>query len=136
VHDYGIDLVILTYDAQGNVENGELLVQLKATDHPRLLSQGRHVACRIERADLRTWVHEPWPVILVLYDAPADMAFWTYVQQYFEQLPRFDPDHGPGVVTVRIPRINVLDSAAIQYFAQCRDHVLAQMRGLQHFHDQ
>src|SRR5437016_12354570 len=64
VHDYGIDLVILTYDAQGNVENGEILVQLKATDHPRLLSKGRYIACRIKRADLRTWLHEPWPVIL------------------------------------------------------------------------
>ena len=40
VHDYGIDLVILTYDPQGNVENGEILVQLKATDHPRWISQG------------------------------------------------------------------------------------------------
>jgi hypothetical protein len=97
VHDYGIDLVILTYDPQGNVENGEILVQLKATDHPRWISQGQILTCRIDRADLRAWLHEPWPVVLVLYDAPADMAFWCYVQQYFEQLPGSARTAAPGM---------------------------------------
>jgi hypothetical protein len=129
-------LVILTYDHQGNVENGEILVQLKATDHPRWIAQGRFLACRIQRADLHAWLHEPWPVVLVLYDARTDTAFWSYVQQYFEQLPEFDPNRGAGAVTVKIPRTNVVNAAAIEHFAQCRDRLLAQMRGLQHGHDE
>jgi hypothetical protein len=136
VHDYGIDLVILTYDEQGEVENGEILVQLKATDHPRLVSQGRLVACRIERADLRAWLHEPWPVVPILYDAPGDLAFWLYIQQYFEQLSRFNPNRGSEHVTVRIPSTNVVNRAAIEHFAQCRNQLLAQMTRLQHSHDQ
>src|SRR5271156_5006203 len=62
VHDYGIDLTIVTYDQDGNVENGRVLVQLKATDHLKLVADGELVACRIERVDLRVWLHEPRPV--------------------------------------------------------------------------
>ena len=63
--DYGIDLTI-DYDQDGNVENGQVLVQLKATDHLKLVAGGELVACRIERVDLRAWLHEPMPVILVV----------------------------------------------------------------------
>ena len=34
VRDYGIDLFLATYDHSGSVENGEIRVQLKATDAP------------------------------------------------------------------------------------------------------
>lgn len=32
-HDYGLDLLMSTYDHNGEVENGEVRLQLKATDH-------------------------------------------------------------------------------------------------------
>jgi hypothetical protein len=75
VHDYGIDLTILTYDRHGNVENGQIHVQLKATDRLKLAARGQLVACRVERTDLEAWLHEPMPVVLVVYDAAADVAF-------------------------------------------------------------
>jgi hypothetical protein len=131
-HDYGIDLVITTYNQRGDVENGEILVQLKATDHLKRVSRGQMVACRIERADLRAWLHEPMPVILVVYDAAKDKAFWLYVQQHFQQQPRFNPLRGSADLTVRIPHGNVVNSAAVQHFARCRDLLLAQMEGLRH----
>jgi hypothetical protein len=131
-HDYGIDLVIATYDQRGDVENGEILVQLKATDHLKLVSRGQMVTCRIERADLRAWLHEPMPVILVVYDAANDTAFWLYVQQHFHQRPGFNPQRGSVELTVRIPRDNLVNISAVQHFARCRDHLLAQMEGLQH----
>jgi hypothetical protein len=92
VHDYGIDLTILTYDEEGNVEPGEVLIQLKATDRMKWVARGQMVACRVERADLRAWLREPWPVILVVYEAATDRAFWLYVQEHFQQRPRFNPD--------------------------------------------
>ena len=132
VHDYGIDLVITTYDQLGNVENGEILVQLKATDHLKLVSRGQMVACRIERADLRSWLHEPMPVILVVYDAAEDTAYWLYVQQYFQQQPQINPHRGSADVTVRIAKANGVNVTAMQHFARCRDHLLTQMEGLRH----
>jgi hypothetical protein len=89
------------------------------------------VACRVERADLRAWLHEPMPVILVVYDAAADVAFWLYVQEYL-QPHRFSPGRGPAELTLRIPRTNVVDAAALRHLAHCRDRLLAQMKGLQH----
>jgi hypothetical protein len=136
VHDYGIDLTIAAYDEQGNVEPGAVLVQLKATDRLKRVNRGQMVACRIERTDLRAWLREPWPVILVVYDAAADRAFWLYIQEHFQQEPRFNPDRGPASVTVRIPRANVVDAAAMRHFARCRDRLLAQMKGLVHRHEE
>ena len=34
VRDYGIDLFVATYDPSGEVENGEIRIQLKATERP------------------------------------------------------------------------------------------------------
>jgi Domain of unknown function (DUF4365) len=100
------------------------------------LSGGQALACRIERADLRAWLHEPMPVMLVVYDAGADVAFWLYVQEHLQQLPRFNPNRGSADVTLRIPRTNILNAAALRHFARCRDRLLAQMKGLQHSHEQ
>ena len=136
VHDYGIDLTLLTYDVEGNVENGEILVQLKATDHLKLVSGGQMVGCRIERADLRAWLHEPWPVILVVFDAAADVAFWLYVQEHFQKQTRFDANRGSAEVTLRIPKTNVVTVATMRHFARCRDNLLAQMKGLLHYHEE
>ena len=32
-HDYGIDLIMFTYDGVGEIENGHVSIQVKATDH-------------------------------------------------------------------------------------------------------
>jgi hypothetical protein len=49
------------------------------------------------------------PVILVVYDAQADIAYWLYVQAYFAGLPKFNPRTGSESITVHIPRSNVLN---------------------------
>jgi len=94
------------------------------------------VACRIERADLRAWLHEPMPVMLVVYDAVADVAYWLYVQEYLQHLSRFRPDQGSADVTLRIPRVNVVNLTALRQFARCRDRLLDQMKGLRHSHEE
>src|SRR5262245_14675495 len=72
--DYGIDLVVRTFNKQGEVENGWLQFQLKATDRIKVLDGGRAVSCRIERADLHHWLNEPTLTVLVLYDAKGDIG--------------------------------------------------------------
>ena len=32
IHDYGIDLLLFTYDQSGEVENGEIRIQVKASE--------------------------------------------------------------------------------------------------------
>src|SRR5438477_7929744 len=88
--DYGIDLIVQTFNRRGEVESSRLLFQLKATDRIRTLAGANAVSCRIEQADLAHWLEEPFPVVLVLYDARMDTGYWLYVQRHFANLAGFD----------------------------------------------
>src|SRR5438552_8139828 len=68
VHDYGVDLYMTTYTAQGEVENDVVLFQLKGTDRLLRTPNGSEVVFRLDRADLDWWLAETFPVILVVYD--------------------------------------------------------------------
>lgn len=129
MHDYGIDLRLYTYDSNGEVENGEIQMQLKATDNLVLVDQGLSIAFRIESADLETWLCEPMPVILIVYDAQNDKAYWLYVQAYFEGQVGFDAQNKPNQITVHLPVTHVVDQEAIKSFVRFRDRVLTQIRG-------
>jgi hypothetical protein len=128
-HDYGIDLILFTYDARGEVDSGEILLQLKATDRVQWVAKGKFLAFRLERTDLRSWLSEFQPVILVVYDAAAECAYWLYVQAYFEKLPGFNVKRAAKTVTVRLPVSNVLDPEAMRTFGHYRDRIREQLEG-------
>ncbi|MGI8552079.1 MAG: DUF4365 domain-containing protein [Dehalococcoidia bacterium] len=127
---YGYDLILSTYDANGEIENGQINLQVKATDSLAVLADGTTVAFTLDRRDLDLWLREVWPVNLVLYEARSVVAYWLYVQAYFENLPDFTMDAAPSSVTVHINTSSVLDESAIRRFAQYRDNVLAQVQGV------
>jgi len=132
-HDYGIDLILFTYDANGEIDSGQVFLQLKATDAPLLLADGVTISFTVERSDLELWLNEPMPVILVVYDASADRARWLYVQACFEARPDFDPNRFDSqTLTVHLPPSNVLDTSALRLFAGFRDDVLRQVQGIIH----
>jgi len=131
-HDYGADLGLLTYNPDGEVENGQVYVQLKATDRLDVLRNGQIIAFPVKRADLELWLREPMPYILVVYDAQADVAYWLYVQAYFERLQGFNLDRVGRTVTVHIPKANVLDESAIRRFARFKERMLEQAEGVVH----
>jgi hypothetical protein len=89
--DYGIDLVVQTFNRRGEVESSRILFQLKATDRITTLAGAEAVSCRIEQANLVHWLEEPFPVVLVLYDARRDAGYWLYVQKPFRQPDRVRP---------------------------------------------
>jgi hypothetical protein len=120
-YDYGIDLMVQTFNRWGEVENGWIPFQLKATDRIRLVDAGRSVSCRIERADLRHWLNEESPVILALYDAQADIAYWLYVRRHFAQMKGFDINRTGERVSVSIPRDNLLNRKAMRILARAKN---------------
>jgi hypothetical protein len=132
VRDYGIDLFIATYDHFGDIENGEIRIQLKATDAPMWVRGGQAIAVRVDQGDFRHWLMEPMPVILAVYDAPNDTAYWLYVQAHFASGRANRFDKAGATMTVRLPRTNVLSPAAMRQFAGYRDQILAQLGGLTH----
>ena len=125
--DYGYDLVMETFDygtdpdrKRGEFEGGSVLFQLKATQHLRLLDDGETISLSIEQRHLLLWKEEMMPVILVVYDAITEQAYWLYVQRYLL-----------GVVlpleyisiTVHILKRNLLDEGAVETFRQYKTKV-------------
>lgn len=131
-HDYGIDMMIHSYDANGEVEPDAIYVQLKATEHMRLWEDQRTIAFEVERSDLELWLIERMPVILILYDAVVEVAYWLYIQAYFADRTNFDLAQAGNTVTLHIPGANVVDQHAIRRFAGFKADVQRQMKGLVH----
>ena len=69
------------------------------------------------------WLNEPLPVILVIYDAKSDRAWWIYLNQTLREEGR------EGIMTakltIRIPLANELNMDAVRQFRKFRDIALA-----------
>ena len=116
-HDYGIDLLMRTYAPTGEVANGVVGFQLKATDTLPRSADGLNILLRLEWRDLLFWLNEAVPVILVVYDAAEDKAYWLHMQGYFREQEWAERAKAATTVTVHVPVSNVLDEAAIHLFA-------------------
>jgi hypothetical protein len=126
-HDYGTDVLMFTYSDAGEIENGHVEFQLKATDHLKLSPDARTIAVRVASVDLKLWLWEPFPVILIVYDATKDRAFWLYVQSYANNQGITDATE---TVTLRVPANNRLNRSAIDQFRSFRDVVLSEVKGV------
>jgi hypothetical protein len=119
--DYGIDLMVQTFNPHGEVETGWLLFQLKATDRIKAVDRGQALSCRLERAHLRHWLRESHPVVVALYDSRSDLADWLLVSRYFEELAGFDLAHCGERPSVSIPQSHVLDRTAMKTLARWKN---------------
>lgn len=133
-YDYGYDLIIFTYNHQDEIENGQIYVQLKATDSLRIIEQNK-IAFSLSRSDLELWLLEPMLCIFIVYDAQTNQAYWLYLQAYFDKLLNFNLDKIGDSFTIYIPRENLLTQASIKKFAEYRDNVLKQLKGVIKHHD-
>ncbi|MUG95947.1 DUF4365 domain-containing protein [Scytonema sp. UIC 10036] len=129
-YDYGYDLIIFTYDAEGEIENGQIYIQLKATDSLSTLTDQKTISFALTRSDLELWLFEPMPCILIIYDARDSQAYWLYLQAYFESLEEFDISKIRESVTIRLPKDNILNQQASEKFAKFKNDVLNQLQGV------
>jgi hypothetical protein len=134
-HDYGVDLILYTYDANGEPESDAISIQMKATDHLTILEDQQTIAFVVEQADLDSWLAQTMPLILILYDAVAEIAYWLYIQAYFTRQLGFDVARTGKTVTVHVPKSNVVDQAAIRRFAEFKADVARQTKGAVHHHE-
>lgn len=133
--DYGIDLIVHTYNAKGEIENGRILFQVKATDRIRPAMDGRTISCRIDKADLLYWLGERIPVILVQYDAQSDVAWWFHVQFDLDDRQRVQLFSSGKDLTIAIPKANVLDRRALRAIARTKNAILSDMEKEGHHAD-
>ncbi|HEX3048202.1 MAG TPA: DUF4365 domain-containing protein [Bacillota bacterium] len=126
--DYGYDLSIYTYDDNGEFENGLIWIQLKATDSLKLLADGQTIPFSVDHSHLEAWLEEPYPVILILYDAQAQVGYWVHIQAYFNALPGFNLEKVGKEITVHFKKSNIVDTTSIKAAAQYKAKILEQFK--------
>jgi hypothetical protein len=117
--DYGYDAIIYTYAPEGFIEAGNVWVQLKATDRPSYSKDGTTITWPSETKDLDLWLDEPMPVILVVYDAQRDRAYWIDVQA---SVIRRSP--GAKTVATRLPVSQVVSADSVRLWRDRKQRVL------------
>ena len=123
-NDYGYDLSLFTYGISGELEPEFLFLQVKATDSPDYSQDEQVLRFVLETRDLRTWLRELMPVILVVYDASTDRAYWLYIQRAF---PVASATEDRIYVTVHIPTSNRMDATTMNQLQVCKDILLQQI---------
>lgn len=126
-NDYGIDATMFHHNHGGEVENGEVRFQLKATSKLGISRDGKWISQAVEIRDVRYWYFEPYPVIIVLYDADRNRAFWLHVQDFVDRNPTL-MESGTESVTLRIPIRNAVNLRAIDRFRKLSLETVAGFR--------
>ena len=110
MREYGWDAVMFHFSPDGQVENGEVRFQVKATDHLDIAYD--RIRCRVETKDLHHWYWDQFPFVLIVYDAERYRAYWLDVQDYVERQPKLLAA-GKKTVTVNIPIQNSVNHCAV-----------------------
>jgi Domain of unknown function (DUF4365) len=128
-HDYGYDLSMSTYSENGEYEPGGVYIQVKATEHLPRIAGGKTISWRFSRRDLKLWLEEAYPVILVVYDGQNERAYWIHIQAYILDHRTPELFAGGETVAVHVPVANRLRPAAIRAIAQTKNAIHKHFRG-------
>jgi hypothetical protein len=120
--DYGYDLLLFTYDAQGYPEPGLIYLQLKAAQ--TLEESGVDYVFDLDVRDYHLWMVERMPVVLVLFDASRRRAYWLHVQPYFRSDASRRPKRGAKTVRVRVPKRHAVNRRAVARLRRHKQEVL------------
>ncbi len=120
-YDYGIDLEMKTYDTLGQREPGDVLFQVKATEDFAERVKNGVIAWRIQRTNVVGWLQEMMPVILVVFEAARNKAYWICIQEYFRGLDGFNLFAAGATITIQIPTGNRLNARGMKEICQLRE---------------
>lgn len=126
--DYGYDLQIYCYDNNGEFENGVIYLQLKSTDNIERYRRANGYSYSFEREHLKIWINEPMPVIIVLFDAVNEEAYWVYLQSFIKKTG-IPTDSGKKTFTIHFSKNNVVDTEAVRKWQEYKNRILSQSKG-------
>ena len=84
-YDYGYDGTIDTFDEIGQTDNLSFLIQLKSTDFIQSSDEKAGFIVDLSKRDLELWLKSQLPVLLILYDAQSEIAYFVDLQTYFNE---------------------------------------------------
>lgn len=127
--DYGYDVTVNTFDENGFIEGGAILIQLKASETLARHADGLHFAFDLDMRDYDLWTEEPNPVFLILYEAATRRAYWLFVQPYLRGPGAPKPRANAKTVRVKVPKINKVRTAFFRHARGLKAEALKLMLG-------
>lgn len=118
--DYGYDANVFTYNENGEAENGMILLQLKSTDHLKVSEKRNAIEYSLSKKDLELWLFEKELMILVIYDARAEKAYYVVLQDYFEK-NRLSLKNIRKFIRVFIPFENLLTPKSVEVIREIKN---------------
>jgi Domain of unknown function (DUF4365) len=112
-YDYGYDGYLQTFNEVGEIEYGNIFLQLKSTDSLKLTkTEQPSIVFDLSIRDLELWLMGSGMMVLIVYDAQLEQAFFVELKDYFEK-NKEDLANTRKFVRIYIPSTNVLDSIAL-----------------------
>jgi hypothetical protein len=111
--DYGYDGMIETFHENGEAHNLSFMVQLKSTDVIEQSRQNDGFIVDLSRRDLELWLQSRLPVLLILYDAQKEVAYFTDLQTYFNE-NRLSLRNVRKFVRIYLPSQSIFNTTAVQ----------------------
>jgi Domain of unknown function (DUF4365) len=84
VNDYGYDGLFHTFNELGEIERGMIHFQLKSTDSIQFSASKNAFSFDLSERDLELWLLNANKMLLILYDAQLEKAYFEDIQLYFK----------------------------------------------------
>ncbi len=127
--DYGYDLTVNTFDREGLIEPGAIMIQLKASEILKTHSDGMHFVFQLDVRDYNLWLDEPNPAFLILYEASSRKAYWIYLQKYLKGDSSPKPKPNARSIRVKVPMANKVRTNFLRHARRLKDDVLRKILG-------
>ena len=112
---------------RGEFENGQIFIQLKATDTLETLADGHTIPFQIKRRHALLWEEEPMPVYLIVYSVADRECYWLHVQSYLKSEQFRWPPNKPEEMTVHLSKNAVVNAEVIEEFRREKQRVLTRI---------
>lgn len=112
-NDYGYDGLFHTYNEVGEIEPQMIHFQLKSTDVIQFSEKEKAFAFDLSQRDLELWLRNSIKMLLILYDAQLEKAYFEDIQEYFRK-NTIKFKQGRKFVRIFIPIENVVDARTVK----------------------
>ena len=112
-NDYGYDGLVYTFNEQGEINPFNFHIQLKSTDNIKELKKNKTIGFDLSKRDLELWLLTTTKLLVVLYDAQAEVAYFIDLQEYFRN-NSLSLTNVKKYIRVNIPMLNVFNSQNIK----------------------
>lgn len=116
-NDYGYDGLFHIFNERGEYQNGIVFFQLKSTDQIQFSTKKEAFVFDLSHRDLELWLADTITMLLILYDAQKEMAYYIDLQAYFKE-NSITTDKEWKFIRVYIPKARIFTQSVAQSFRQ------------------